>query len=318
MRGGAAFAAEEENPMKPSLSRALRALASGLLLAGAFPGLAADAPEPAEKVKWVPGPATVDVGEKIAQVELPEELAFANAEDTRRILERMGNPTDGSEMGIIIPKAEDQGWFIVFEWNDIGYVKDDEKDEIDADGLLASIREGTERANEERKKRGVPAVHVTGWAEAPRYDPRTNHLTWAILGRGEDGSESVNYNVRILGREGVMSVTLVDDPANLAAAKPAVDGVIGAFSYKPGKTYAEWLPGDKVAQYGLTALVAAGAGAAAAKAGLFAFLGKFLAKAWKLVLVAVAGLGTALVKFWNALRGKASARPSRPADPGTA
>jgi len=295
----------------------LRSLALGALLLGAaVPALAADEPAPEEQVKWVPGPASVDLGGTIAQIALPETLAFAGAEDTRRLLERMGNTTDGSELGLIVSKAEDQDWFIVFEWNAIGYVKDDEKDEIDADGLLASIKEGTERANEERKKRGIPALHVVGWAEPPSYDRRTNHLTWAILGRSEDGHDSVNYNVRVLGREGVMSVTLVDDPQNLAAAKPAVDEVIGAFSYKSGKKYAEWLPGDKVAQYGLTALVAAGAGAAAAKLGLFAVLGKFLAKGWKLVVVVIGGLGAMAVKFWNALRGKASARPTRPSEPG--
>jgi uncharacterized membrane-anchored protein len=107
-----------------------------------------------------------------------------------------------------------------------------------------------------------------------------------------------------------MSVTLVDDPKNLARAKPAVDEVLAAFSYKSGKRYAEWVPGDKVSEYGLTALVAAGAGAAAVKLGFLGFLAKLFAKAGKLVVVVLAGLGALGVKFWNALRGKASARPA--------
>ncbi len=278
---------------------------------------AAQAPAP-PKIAWTSGPAAVEVGASIAEVQLPERLAFAGPEDSRKLLEAMGNPTDGSEMGIIIPKARDEEWFIVFEWRPVGYVKDDEKDKIDADALLASIREGTEQSNEERKKRGMPALHVVGWSEAPRFDDRTKNLTWAILGRNETGHESVNYNVRVLGREGVMSVTLVDEPQNLARAKPAVDEVIAAFTYKPGKRYAEWRPGDKVAEYGLTALVAAGAGAAAVKLGFFGFLAKLFAKAGKLVVVALAGLAAAGAKFWNALRGKASARPApRPGSPGS-
>ena len=91
-----------------------------------------------------------------------------------------------------------------------------------------------------------------------------------------------------------------------------MEAVIGAFTYKLGKRYAEWVPGDKVAEYGLTALVAAGAGAAAVKLGFFAVLGKFFAKSAKLVIIALAGLGGIAAKFWNALRGKASARPERP------
>ncbi len=277
--------------------------------------LAADAPPaeaPPADVQWVPGPAKVDLGESLAEVKLPEGFAFAGAADTRKLLEAMGNLTDGSEQGLIVPKAEDQDWFIVFEWNPIGFVKDEDKDKIDADALLKSISEATEASNEERTKRGRPALHVVGWAEAPRYDAATHNLTWALLGKNESGHESINYNVRVLGRSGVMSVTLVDEPRNLAKAKPAVDSVIAAFAYKEGKRYAEWVPGDKVAEYGLTALVAAGAGAAAVKLGFFAMLAKLFAKAGKLVVVGLAGVGALGVKFWNALRGKASARPARP------
>lgn len=288
--------------------RALRALFAAALLV-AIPARAEEAPPDA--VAWTPGPATVEL-RGLAEVRLPEALAFAGADDTRKLLESMGNTTDGSEVGLVVPKADDQSWFIVFEWAATGYVKDDDKDAIDADALLRSIREGTEQSNEWRKERGLPALHVVGWSEEPRYDDRTHNLTWAVLARNESGRETVNYNVRVLGREGVMSVTFVDEPQNLAAARPAVDEVIAAFSYKQGKTYAEWVPGDKVAEYGLTALVAAGAGAAAAKLGFFGVLAKLLGKAGKLVIVLVAGLGAGAVKFWNALRGKASARPARP------
>jgi uncharacterized membrane-anchored protein len=291
----------------------LAVVAAGLLLG---PGLAfaadgADAP-PEQKIAWVAGPARVELGSSLAEVQLPEKLAFAGPADTRKLLESMGNITDGSEMGLIVPKSNDEDWFIVFEWDSAGYVKDDEKDKIDADALLESIKEGTEASNAERTKRGRPALHVVGWAEPPRYDPATHNLTWATLARNDAGHESVNYNVRVLGRAGVMSVTLVDDPKNLAAAKPSVDEVISAFSYKSGKKYAEWVPGDKVAQYGLTALVAAGAGAAALKLGFFGVLAKFFAKAGKLVLFGVVAIAGLVAKFWDRLRGKASARPAPP------
>jgi uncharacterized membrane-anchored protein len=265
---------------------AARAIALAALLFDAGAATAQQPPQapPPPEIEWTPGPAKVDVGESLAEVQLPESLAFTGAADARELLEAMGNPTDGSELAIVVPKAEDQDWFIIFEWHAIGYVKDEEKDEIDADAILASIREGTEEANEERAKRGLPALHVVGWAQPPAFDDRTKNLTWATIGRNDEGGESVNYNVRVLGREGVMSVTLVDDPKNLARAKPAVDEVLAAFSYKSGKRYAEWVPGDKVSEYG--------------------------AKAGKLVVVVLAGLGALGVKFWNALRGKASARPA--------
>jgi uncharacterized membrane-anchored protein len=292
----------------------LAALALALSAGLTSQALAQEAPAP--KVNWKAGPATVDVGDQLAELRLPEGFSFVGADDTRAILERMGNRTDGSELALVVPDADDEDWFLVFEWRGIGYVKDDEKDEIDADALLASIREATEDGNAWRKEHNVPALHVKRWAEPPHYDPATNHMVWAVVAADEGGGESVNYNVRVLGRDGVMSVTLVDSPEQLAASKPNVEKLLAAFSYKQGKRYAEWVPGDKVAAYGLTGLVAAGAGAAAVKLGLFAWLGKLLAKLWKLVAVVAVGAVALVSKIWNAARGRMDATP-RPRPTGT-
>lgn len=296
-------------------ARALAALAAVALAAPAL----AEGERQAPEVSWTAGPATVDVGSALAELKLPEGYAFAGEKDSQALLKYMGNVVDGSEVGLVIPRSREEDWLVVLEWDPMGYVKDDEKDEIDADALLASIREATEEGNAQRKKMGAQALEVLGWSEPPHYDAATHNLTWALLGQDEEGDRFVNHNVKVLGRTGVMSVTLIDDPDKIAASKPQVEKLLAAFAYKPGKTYAEWVPGDKVAEYGLTALVAAGAGAAAVKLGFFAFLAKLLGKFGKLVGLAVVALGAGAARFWNALRGKASARPARPpVDPGAA
>jgi uncharacterized membrane-anchored protein len=297
-----------------------RRLAAALLAAAVLPPLHALAAEEAAKkeegpkIQWVAGPDKVDLGDDLAEINLPDSVAFAGPADTAKLLELMGNIPQGTELGIIVPKADDQDWFIIFRFDGIGFVKDDDAGEIDADGLLKSIQEGTQAANEERKKRGIGTIDVLGWAEPPRYDPKTHNLTWAIRGRNDDGTEIVNYNVRVLGRKGVMEVKLVDDASKYAAAKPAVEGVLAAFNYKAGKTYAEWRPGDKVAEYGLTALVAAGAGAAAVKTGLLAGLFKLLAKGGKLIVLAVLGLFGAIGKLFG-LKKKEEPAPAPAAQP---
>jgi len=288
-----------------------------LALLAASGAAAADDEKPPE-VSWTPGPAEVDVGGELAKLGLPEGYAFAGEKDSQALLRYMGNLVDGSEVGIIVPRAQEEDWLVVLEWDPMGYVKDDDKDDIDADAILKSIREATEEGNEERKKMGSSALHVIGWSEPPHYDAATHNLTWALLGENETGGRFVNHNVRVLGRTGVMSITLIDAPEKIVASKPQVETLVGAFSYKQGKTYAEWVPGDKVAEYGLTALVAAGAGAAAVKLGFFAFLAKLLAKSGKLLVAGVVAVGAGVSKFWSALRGKASARPAPPADPGAA
>jgi uncharacterized membrane-anchored protein len=256
------------------------------------------------EVEWTRGPAHVDIGKDIAQMELPEGYAFAGPDDARKILESMGNRTSGSELGLLVPSAEGQNWFIVFSWQPIGYVKDTEKDKIDADAILESIKEATEEGNAWRKQNHIPALHVIGWAEPPRYDERTNNLVWATLAESEGGGKTVNYNMRLLGRRGLVSATLVEDPELLAKSKPFAYAAMEKFSFKRGSTYAEWKPGDKVAEYGLTALVAAGAGATAAKLGFFGFLAKLLAKGGKAVVAVVIALFAGLGRMWNSIRGQ--------------
>jgi uncharacterized membrane-anchored protein len=248
-------------------------------------------------VEWSPGPTTADLGSNLARIEVPEGYLFADAANTRKLMTLNGNPPTDREMGTIAPAAESEDWILVFEFEESGYIKDDEKDEIDADAILESISEGTEASNEERKKLGSEPIHVVGWFESPHYDSKTNNLVWAIEARNDPGRRFVNYDVRLLGRRGYMSATLITEPEKLAAHLPAVQGLLTGFSYKSGNRYAEFVKGDKVAEYGLTALVAGGAGAAAAKLGLFAKLGKVLAKGWKLIVVGIAGLGAGIKKM---------------------
>ncbi len=246
---------------------------------------------------WTKGPATIDLGKDVARVDLDNGFAFAGPAETRRLLQEMGNTVDNSELGMVTPTSEDENWLVVFEYDKAGFVKDDDKDEIDKDAILESYQKGTEEANKARKARGIPALHVTGWFEEPHYDSRTHNLVWALRAKEDGGREVVNYNVRVLGREGFMSITLVDDPVALATSKPRVEKLLSTFQYKKGKSYAEWVSGDKVAEYGLVALVAGGAGAAAAKAGLFASLFKVIAKGGKAIVLLLIGLGAGLKKM---------------------
>lgn len=265
------------------------------------PAETAEAP-PGEQVEWTAGPAKVSLGDK-AEVDLPAGYQFAGADDTRKLMESMGNPPTGREMGLIVPSEEGKNWFIVFEWDDVGYIKDDDKDEIDADALLASIKEGTEAANEQRKEMGSAPLHVLGWYEKPHYDESTHNLVWAINGKTEGDPDGViNYEVRLLGRRGYMAATLVGSPQDMAAGKPEVNKLLGVYSFKSGERYAQFVEGDKVAEYGLAALVLGGAGAAAAKLGLFAKLGKLLAKGGKLIVVGLAALGAWLKRLFTGRR----------------
>lgn len=292
----------------------LNTLAALLAFAGALVGPgpatvhAADAPtQPAAEPdpmarllanhKQVVGPAAADMNN--ATFNVPKDYLFTDGNGARALLEAMGNIANGSEQGLLM--SPDREWFVVFEFNDDGYVKDDDKDKLDADKMLKAIQEGNEAANEERKRRGIPALHVLGWEQPPRYNETTHNLEWATRAESE-GDVSVNYNTRLLGRRGVMEVTLVCDPTILAATLPQYQEVLGSYSYRTGETYAEYRQGDKLAQYGLAALVLGGAAAGAAKLGLFTWIAVFLKKAWKLVAIGVAAIAAAIGKLFGRRR----------------
>ena len=253
-----------------------------------------------QEIKWTAGPTTAELGSNLARIDVPEGYVFAGGDETRKFMEMTGNPPSGEELGVIMPAEEGKNWFLLFEYDEVGYVKDDEKDKIDADAILESVREGTEASNEERKKLGGGEIHVTGWFEKPHYDAKSHNLVWAIEAKGEvDTDRSVNYDVRLLGRKGYISATLVTDPSSLQADLPHVQTLLSGFSFQEGKRYADFVSGDKVAEYGLTALIAGGAGAAAVKLGLFAYLGKLLAKGGKLIILAVVALGAGIKKLFG-------------------
>jgi uncharacterized membrane-anchored protein len=255
-----------------------------LAYAAAWPSI--QEPDEVERVlssvSWTQGPGSADIG-TWATIQVPSEHLYAGAADTQRLLEMMQNPISGHELGFLA--ADDLEWFAVFEFDASGYVKDDEKAELDAGNILAALRDANDEGNEEREKRGWTTLEIEGWAVPPHYDETTHNLEWATTARASAGSKVVNHNTRLLGRRGVMNVTLVVDPEQLAAVLPEYKAALSDFEFKSGQAYGEFVTGDKVAEYGLTALVAGGAGALAVKSGLFG-------KLWKLLVVgaiAVAG-----------------------------
>lgn len=254
-------------------------------------GLAQEPPE----IEWVEGPATVDLGD-VAEIELGDDYLFLDGEDTRELMEYVGEPVSGLEVGLVIPKAENENWEVLFGYDPIGYVREDEEESLDPDAILEIIKQVTEEGNKIRVEQGFPALNVIGWYEEPHYDADSHNLVWAVLAEEANTQiQLVNYNTRLLGRHGYMAVRLVTDPATLDSAKPELESLIAHFSWKQGESYAEWVAGDKVAEIGLTALIVGGAAAAAA--GL-------LGKIWKFLVAGVAALVAAIGGLIRRSRGK--------------
>src|SRR5690348_14843300 len=102
----------------------------------------------ATRLAWEHGPTLARIGGQ-AQINRPKGYMFINASDARKFLELTENIPSGQELAIIAD--EKLTWFVIFSFDDVGYVKDDEKDSLDSSAMLKSIQDATEKSNEERK-----------------------------------------------------------------------------------------------------------------------------------------------------------------------
>ena len=252
------------------------------------------------KARSTAGPATVPLG-TAAELKVPEGYAFIDGKTFQALRKAEGEQVSGEEVGFL--QSTNDELAVAFEFSEIGYVKDDEKNDLNADKLLEAYKRGAAAENQQRAKTGGPSVQIIGWDVPPKYDETSHNLEWAI--RATIGGEQiVNYNTRLLGRKGVMSVVLIVDPAKLPASLPKFRELLTGYSFRSGEDYASFQPGNKVAKYGLTALVLGGAAVGAAKLGLLTGLLVFVKKAWKLVILGLVALGAAIKRFFSSLFGR--------------
>lgn len=276
-----------------ALLRALFAVclvfASGFAAAQADPAAEARAAFAEAEKAALRGPQTVPLRNQAA-LALPAGYVFVPTAQAERLLKSMGNQGGSSLVGMIFPESNGANWMAVVRYIDAGYIKDDEAKTWNAEELLKNLKDGTEQQNEERRSRGIPEMEVVGWVQPPTYDGTMRRLVWSASTRGRGpgagGDQGVNYNTYMLGREGYVSLNMVTDLNLIESNKPAAQELLAALNFNEGKRYAEFNSStDKVAEYGLAALIG---GIAAKKLGLFAMLGVFLLKFWKVAAIAVA------------------------------
>lgn len=254
-----------------------------------------------EKVGWVREGAGDLAG--VAQIAIPKGYRFTHGSGASRVLELFKNLPQPSASGMLT--TEGFGPWIIFSYDNSGHVKDDEKNDINADELLEVRRERLTESNKVRKQRGLPEFALLGWAMPPRFNDTTKTLEWAVRIQSIDGKggESINYETRLLGRTGSMKVQLVCSPPEFQPLLAEFQQIMGGFSYVEGQRYAEFRKGDKVAEYGLTALVAGTGAYAASKMGLLGKLGVIFAKLGKAAILLVVGALAAVKKLFGKIFG---------------
>ncbi|HIW32131.1 MAG TPA: DUF2167 domain-containing protein [Candidatus Paenibacillus intestinavium] len=251
-------------------------------------------------LEWIEGGTTVPVGD-LSSLDLDESLLYLDKADTEVLQQYFGNNLYGTELGSVFPASEEESWYVLFEYEEVGYISDKDKSKIDAKKLLKSYKQGTEESNEGRPEE--EHLHVIGWHTEPYYNDADNTLIWALLAEDFYGNSIINYNVRILTREGYVSVLLITDKSTLEQDINKLETLIlPNYTLNEGSLYEDHDPStDKISELGLTGLILGGAGLVAAKkAGLLITAGLLLKKFW-FVLFAIP------VAIWNWLRRRKTA-----------
>lgn len=229
---------------------------------------------------------------------VPDTIDYYDGSESRVILEDLwGNPPDDTVLGMLFPAGGSPAtavWGAVITYEDTGYVSDSDAAQMDFDDMLRDMQASTRQSNPERERLGYGTVELVGWAKPPHYDPDGHRLEWAkdLIFSSAGGEHTVNYDMRVLGRGGVLSINFVAPVEAVDEIRAVAPQILAIPSFNEGSRYADYKPGDKTAGYGVAALIAGGVGVAAAKkVGLLGIGLLFLKKGWVLVLALFGALG---------------------------
>lgn len=242
------------------------------------------------------GPIKIPLADQ-AILNLPNGYCFIPPKEAADLNKLIGNSFDPNLMGMIISDDLEFKWHIAITFSKVGYIREDEAKDLNADELLNIIKENTAKSNEERVKKGFSPLEVQGWIESPIYNSSKHQLIYSILADNKSSEKTVNYNSDVLGREGYINFNLVTSNSLVLENKIHIHKTIASVDYNEGKRYENFVEStDHVAKYGLAALIT---GVVAKKAGLLAVIGIFAVKMWKLLILIPVALFAGIKGLFN-------------------
>lgn len=245
-----------------------------------------------------PQTGEISVGGDLVTLSVPDEFYFLDADDAETVLVDMwGNPPGQEVLGMLfrsdVTPLDYESWAVTIEYSDDGHVSDDDAADIDYDELLDEMQDEARASNPDRIDEGYEPIEIIGWAEPPHYVASSRKLYWAKEIQFGDAEETtLNYEIRALGRTGVLSMTFIAPTSQLDEINDSREAVLAMADFNPGRRYEDFDSNiDKVAAYGVGALVA---GKVAAKTGLLGAALLLLKKFGVLLLVGLGAFGRKL------------------------
>lgn len=231
-----------------------------------------------------------------AKLNIPTGFKFLNAEQSNYVISELwGNPPRKDVLGMLFPADggpfAEKSYAFIISFDAMGYVKDGDADDINYDDMLKEMQKEEVEENKTRAQQGYAPIHIVGWATKPFYDKNNKVLHWAKnLKFGDEQGNTLNYDVRILGRKGVLSMNAVATMNELDLVKKDIDKVLQIPSFTEGNMYKDFDSNvDNVAAWTVGGLVA---GKMLMKVGFFA-------KFWKFILIGLVAVGAGVKKLFG-------------------
>lgn len=249
-----------------------------------------------KSLNYLPSGELISLGEELATLTVPEGFKYLNPEQSVTVLvDLWGNPTGEGTLGMLFREEasvmDSTAYAVNITYDEMGYVEDEDAEDLDYDELLETMQEDVAEASKQRVEMGYDPIELIGWASEPYYDAATKKLHWAKeIKFGESDAHTLNYNVRALGRQGVLELNFIAGIEALEEVKTDIPLIMPSVDFQEGNRYSDFNPEfDKVAAVGVGGLIA---GKVLAKTGFFAILAKFS----KVIIAAIVGFFALLRK----------------------
>ncbi|CAA0085240.1 Uncharacterised protein [BD1-7 clade bacterium] len=132
-------------------------------------------PEEEKYITWAKGiwdsldrkSGVVKIDQANAVLDIQEKFYYLGPEDSETVLvEVWGNPPSQNTLGMLFPADttpfDSDSWAVTIEYEEDGYVSDEDADDIDYNDLLSQMKDDTQSSSNERVKEGYEPIKLIG------------------------------------------------------------------------------------------------------------------------------------------------------------
>jgi uncharacterized membrane-anchored protein len=206
---------------------------------------------------------SIDLAYGVATIDVPSTHKFLDADQAYHLLvDVWQNPPGIAEdlLGVVLQAEagvyDDLPAYVVY-YEENGYVNDRDAGGIDYDAKLRDMIQEDSLSNAQRRADGYGGLQLIGWASPPYYDRSRKALHWAKEMVSDESERNVlNYNIRILGRYGVLVINAISTMDHLDEVKEELPAVLDMATFNDGYLHEQYDPDtDGESEKGLAGLI---------------------------------------------------------------